>query len=121
MSSSKGPRTKLGYDSGGEKGINVDVGGGEERDVGGGEEKDVGGDEEKFGNPNDEDDNDEDEWFIDFSCMRKEVEVEVEFEIDGYHSEEFKNPLVVMMKLMMLTKFILNIMKVVELVKTSWN
>ena len=30
---------------GGEKGINVDVGGGEERDVGGGEEKDVGGGE----------------------------------------------------------------------------
>lgn len=30
---------------GGEKGINVDVGGDEERDVGGGEEKDVGGGE----------------------------------------------------------------------------
>ena len=28
-----------------QKGINVDVGGGEERDVGGGEEKDVGGGE----------------------------------------------------------------------------
>ena len=40
--------------NGGEKGTNVDVG--EERDVGGDEE-------EKVGNPNDEDDNDEDEWF----------------------------------------------------------
>jgi len=78
---------------GGEKGINVDVSGGEERDVGGGEEKDVGGDEEeKVGNPDDEDDNDEDEWFIDFSCMRKEVEVE--FETDGYHLEELKNPII---------------------------
>ena len=45
---------------GGEKGINVDVGGGEEKDVGGGEEENVG-------NPNDEDDNDKDEWFTNFS------------------------------------------------------
>ena len=96
----------------------MDVSGGEERDVGGGEEKDVGGDEEeKVGNPNDEDDNDEDEWFTDFSCTRKEVE----FETDGYHSEELKNPLVVMMKMRMLTNFILRIMTVVELVKRSWN
>ena len=72
---------------GGEKGINVDAGRGEYRDVGGGEERDVGGgEEEKDGNPNNEDDNDK--WFTDFSCMGKEVEVEVE--IDGYHSEELK-------------------------------
>ncbi|KAL5158550.1 hypothetical protein HKD37_15G042996 [Glycine soja] len=45
---------------GGEKGINVDVGGDEERDVGGDE---------------------------------GEKEVEVEFETDGYHSEELKNPI----------------------------
>ena len=49
--------------------------------------------------------------------MRKEVE----FETDGYHSEELKNPLVVMMKMRMLTNFILRIMTVVELVKRSWN
>ncbi|KAH1203707.1 hypothetical protein GmHk_17G049870 [Glycine max] len=54
------------------------------------EERDVGGDEEeKVGNPNDEDDNDEDEWFTDFSCTRKEIE----FETDGYHSKELKNPI----------------------------
>ena len=34
----------------------------------GGEEKDVGGgEEENVGNPNDEDDNDKDEWFTNFS------------------------------------------------------
>jgi len=111
--------------SGGKKGINVDTGageqrdvGGEERDVGAGEQRDVGGgEEEKVGNPNNEDDNDE--WFTDFSYMRKEVEVEVE--TDGYHLEEFKNQLVVMMKMGMLTKFILNIMKVFELVNRCWN
>ena len=79
--------------SGGKKGINVDTGageqrdvGGEERDVGAGEQRDVGGgEEEKVGNPNNEDDNDE--WFTDFSSMRKEVEVET----DDHHSEELKN------------------------------
>ncbi|KAL5147829.1 hypothetical protein HKD37_06G017427 [Glycine soja] len=77
---------------GGEKGINVDVGGGEERDVGGGEEKDVGGDEEEnVGNPDDEDDNDDDMWFTDFFCMRKKIEVE--YETYGYHLEELKNPI----------------------------
>ena len=75
-----------------------------------GEQRDDGASEE-------EKEADNEEWFTDFSCRRNEGEVE----IDGYHSEEFKNPVVVMMKLMMLTKFILNIMKVVELVKTSWN
>ena len=52
---------------GGEKGINVNAGAGEQRDVGGGEERDVvgeqkdvgGGEEENVGNPNNEDDNDE--------------------------------------------------------------
>ena len=52
---------------------------------------------------------------------RQKEEVEVEVETDGYHLEEFKNQLVVMMKMGMLTKFILNIMKVFELVNRCWN
>ena len=66
--------------------VKRDAGAGEQRDAGAGEETDVGGgEEEKVGNPNNEDDNDE--WFTDFSSMRKEVEVET----DDHHSEELKN------------------------------
>ena len=96
---------------GGEKGINVDVGGGEERDVGGGEEKDVGGDEEeKVGNLDDEDDKDEDEWFTNFSCMRKMLVVMrrkrlviLMLKLNMKHMviihRSSKTPLVVMMKM----------------------
>ena len=51
--------------------------------------------------------------------MRQEVEVE--FETDVIILRSSKTPLAVMMKMRMLTKFILNIMKVVKLVEKSWN
>ncbi|XP_006577569.1 prothymosin alpha-like [Glycine soja] len=57
---------------------------GEQRDADAGEQRDGGGSEE-------EKEIDSDEWFTDFSCMRNEVEVEVE--TDGYHSEELKIPI----------------------------
>ena len=47
-----------------------------------GEQRDDGASEE-------EKEADNEEWFTDFSCMRNEVEVE----IDGYHSEELKTPI----------------------------
>ena len=92
--------------------------GGEHRDADAGEQRDGGGEERAVGDSEEEKEVDSDEWFTNFSCMMNEVEAEVE--TNGYHSEELNIPLVVMMKMRML-KFILNIVKVVELVNRSWN
>ena len=92
--------------------------GSEQRDAEAGEERDADGEERDVADSEEEEEVDSDEWFINFSCMMNEVEAEVE--TNGYHSEELNIPLVVMMKMRML-KFILNIVKVVELVNRSWN